>query len=92
MPPLLVLGPARCEKELAHAREAEGMERSWRRAWHAVFAQCIALALLGYAAYGMSWGLSGDRATIWAAGGLVVGYVLPLARLLAFFLRHADQF
>jgi len=92
MPPLLVLGPARCDKELAHARAAEAMERTWARAWHAVFAQCIGLALLGYVVYGISWGSSGDRATLLATGGFLVGYVVPLLRLLVFFLRHADQF
>ena len=92
MAALLSLGSARREKELAHACEAEAMESEWRRAWLSVFAQCIGLSLLGYLAYGMSWALSGDLATLLAAGSLVVGYVLPLARLLGFFLRHADQF
>jgi hypothetical protein len=92
MPPLLELGPARRRQESAHASEAESLEQAWRRTWRMVFAQCFALALLGYTAYGLSWGLSGDGAAVLAAGSLLVGYVLPLCRLLAFFLRHADQF
>jgi hypothetical protein len=92
MPPLLELGPARRRQESAHASEAESLEKAWRRSWRMVFGQCIALALLGYTAFGLSWGLRGDGAAVLAAGSLVVGYVLPLCRLLAFFLRHADQF
>jgi len=92
MPRLLSLGPLRRQKELVHACEAEAMEQEWRRAWRRVFAQCIGLALAGYLAYGLSWGLNGDGAMVLAAASLVVGYVLPLFRLLAFFLRHADQF
>ncbi|HEV8600031.1 MAG TPA: hypothetical protein VGQ69_11770 [Gemmatimonadales bacterium] len=92
MSALVTLTASRQAKESAHANEAELLERHWRRAWIHVFAQCLGLALLGYLSYGISWGLTGSGAVLLAATGFLVGYVLPFFRLLAFFLRNADQF
>ncbi len=93
MPPLLVLDPARRAKEQARASEVEALERGWRRAWHRVFAECLGLFLLGYAIYGVAFGEHPvGQAALIAAAAMVVGYVGPFFRLVAFFLRHADQF
>jgi len=92
MSPLLQVDPARRAKEAARATEAEALDREWRRTWRLVYLQCMGLAVLGYVGFGVSFGFQGDTATILAAGSFVVAYVLPLLRLLVFFLRHADQF
>jgi hypothetical protein len=92
MPPLLQVGPLRASREAARAAEADEAQIVWRRAWGRVYLQCVGLALLGYAGYGLSFGLTGDRAVLLASASFLVAYVLPLGRLLTFFLRHADQF
>ena len=93
MPPLLRLDPAREARELRNARIAEASAAAWRRSWQRVYAQCIALFALGYVLYGVSWGLADPtETTLVVAASALVSYVLPLARLLVFFLRHADQF
>lgn len=41
---------------------------------------------------GTSWGLPGAEGVLISALGFVVAYALPFFRLIALFLRHADQF
>ena len=92
MPALLTISAARRAQESRRADLAELSQRQWRRSWRRVFAQCLGLALLGYLVYGVSFGLTGGSSRLFAAAAFVLGYVVPLFRLLAFFLHHADQF
>jgi fatty acid desaturase len=92
MPALFTLSDARRAQESARAELAERAARQWRRSWRVVLVQCIGLTLLGYLGYGLSFGLTGDPARLAATGAFVVAYVVPLFRLLAFLLYHADQF
>ncbi len=92
MPALLRLDQARSNRESVKARHIEAGVRHWRRAWIAAYLQCLGLMVIGYGLYGMSWGRSGDDAILLSALGFVVAYALPFFRLIAFFLRHADQF
>lgn len=93
MSPLVVVDPFRQAAERRRAQLADTARSQWRRSWRRVYAQCIALFVLGAGLYGASWGLT-DRGQVGAAlaASVVVSYVLPLARLLAFFLRHSEQF
>jgi hypothetical protein len=92
MPALLTLHQVRRDRESANAHLVEEGVRSWRRAWRGVYLQCVALMVIGYVLYGISWGLLGNQAILLSALGFVVAYGLPFFRLIAFFLRHADQF
>jgi hypothetical protein len=92
MPVLLSLDQPRRDREIASARLVEAGTRHWRKAWLMAYLQCLALMLAGYVLYGLSWGRSGDEAVLISALGFVVAYALPFFRLIAFFLRHADQF
>ncbi len=48
--------------------------------------------LVGYALFGLAFRFTDPREVALAgAGGFTVGYLLPLARLLAFHLRHGDD-
>jgi len=93
MPPLVVVDPVRQAAERRRTQLAETTWAEWRRSWRRAYAQCIALFALGAVLFAASWGLT-DRGQIGAvlAGSVLVSYVLPLARLLAFFLRHSEQF
>ena len=92
MPALLTLHPARRDRESANACLIEEGVRLWRRAWRGVYLQCVGLMVIGYLLYGFSWSLPGDQAILWSALGFVIAYALPFFRLIAFLLRHADQF
>jgi len=91
--PLLVLDPVRRARESAHAALVELAARTWRRSWHRVYAECLLYFCAGYVLYGMSFnGTNGDRAAVLAGLSFVVAYVVPLVRLVAFFLSHSDDF
>lgn len=93
MPPLLQVDPARQALEVRRATLAEESEATWRRAWLAVYAQCMGCFVLGYILYGVAWGMTGRaQAGVVLTASMLVSYLLPLWRLLAFFLRHGDQF
>jgi len=48
---------------------------------------------VGYLLYGASFnGTNGDRAAVIVGLSFVVGYVVPLFRLLHFYLSHGDDF
>jgi hypothetical protein len=93
MTPLVVVDPSRQAAERRQAELADAAWSQWRRSWRRVYAQCIVLFALGAVLFAASWGLT-DRAQVGVvlAGSVIVSYVLPLARLLAFFLRHSEQF
>ena len=90
---LVVVDPARQAAEQRNARLHEAGWAEWRRRWRRVYAQCLALFTLGVVLYAGSWSLTEPRLVgLVLAGSVTVSYVLPLARLLAFFLSHAEQF
>jgi hypothetical protein len=89
---LLTVDPARAEQELTRAREAEALQRIWRRRWLRVYAECIGFAAGGTLLYAASWGLPGDAGVLLSATGQVVAYGFPFFRLIFFFVRNADQF
>lgn len=92
MAALLSLDDTRRNRELANADLAALGERSWRRAWLGAYLQCLGLVLAGYFLFGLSWAYHGDAATLISSVAFLVAYALPFFRLVAFFLRHADQF
>lgn len=93
MATLLTLDPARVAREVRHAAAAKAAADRWRLAWLRVYGQCLLLFLVGYLLYGMSWGIAdGQTALLVAALSQFVAYAVPLFRLLAFYLKHADQF
>lgn len=93
MTPLLVLDAARQSRERTHAARAEEAVRLWRRAWRRIYVECMLYFCVGYLVYGLSFHLTdGNRAAMLVALSFVVCYVLPLVRLLQFFLGHADDF
>lgn len=92
MPALLSLPQTRRDREATNGRLIEAGTRVWRRTWHVAYLQCLALLVIGYVLYGVSWGLPGEKGVLVSALGFVVAYALPFFRLIAFFLRHADQF
>lgn len=92
MPALLTLDPVRIDRERLAADLVEAGTRHWRRAWVSAYLQCVAFTVAGLALYGLSWGLHGDPAVVVSALAFVVAYALPFFRLIAFYLRHADQF
>jgi len=90
---LLTIEPYRQTKELQRAREVEEQARSWRRTWRRVFAECVALAMLGYAIYGASFATqSGEVSDLIVAISFCVSYALPFFRLVFFYVKHSDQF
>ena len=69
------------------------MRREWRRTWRGVFAQCVALAVIGYSIYGVSFAVrSGEQSDLIVAVSFLIAYALPFFRLVHFFVKHADQF
>ena len=92
-PPLLVLDPVRRARESMHAALVESAARTWRRSWHRIYAECMLYFCAGYLLYGVSFNVTkGNRAAVLASLSFVVGYVVPLFRLLLFYLSHSDDF
>lgn len=80
-------------RESARADRAETAMRVWRRAWHRIYLECLLYCCAGYVLYGVSFHLtSGNRAAVLVAMSFVVAYVVPLFRLMVFYLRHSDDF
>ncbi len=92
-PPLLVLDPLRRARESARATLSEATARVWHRAWRRIYVECMLYFCVGYLLYGASFnGTNGDRAAVIVGLSFVVGYVVPLFRLLHFYLSHGDDF
>jgi hypothetical protein len=91
--PLLFLDPLRRARECAPAAVGVPTARAWRRSWRRVYVECILYFCAGYVLYGASFNMpNGDRAAVLVGLSFVVYYVVPLFRLLLFYLSHADDF
>ena len=91
--PLVTISAAQQSLELRRSQSAEAMRREWRRTWRGVFAQCVALAVIGYSIYGVSFAVrSGEQSDLIVAVSFLIAYALPFFRLVHFFVKHADQF
>lgn len=90
---LLDVPPERRAREERRALEIETLGRAAERRDRRMFAQCIALCLLGVPFYAWSWHtVDPDRAQIWAALGFAVSYAAPFFRWLVYHVRTSETF
>ena len=90
---LLHLSAERRAREERRALETETLGRAADRRDRRVFAECIALVLLGVPFYAWSWNTDDpNHAQIRAALGFAVSYAAPFFRWLLYHVRTSETF